>query len=92
MHSMTKVVILLVLFNAIEYSMSKHKCDDKNREKVETAEKCGGSKFGPIHNDTKTNGPMTEKECCQSYSYSCNGIKTVSNSSICETASQLRLV
>ena len=55
MHSMTKVVILLLLFNAIEYSMSAidDGCDATNRGKVFIASNCGEMKISLIKKEPK---------------------------------------
>ena len=107
MHSMTKVVILLVLFNEIEYSMSEPEpnCEGKNDEKTNTAIECAYLKFGwqfPMLSGSEmakepkwalqSGQDVDEKTCCKDYAINCNTVKAVSNTCVCDTTSQLTLL
>ena len=98
MHSIIKVVILLVLLNGIEcFSVSDidNKCDKENGAKVFTAEECGRRKFGKTltelnemfrKNETGDNSTYywSEKECCATYFRTCHKVQAVSNTCVCE--------
>ena len=90
MHSMTKVVILLLLINGIEYSMSKaeDKCDLTNGGKVTKAALCGQLKFTSIQMPKQSfgaDGGGDPKTCCTLYAGFCYETKAVSNTCVCET-------
>ena len=100
MLSMTKVVILLLLFNAIEYSISEAEdnCNKTGDGKANDAYLCAHHKFGATPPETRSEMPKRsfqagqgddEKYCCLNYAISCNEVITVSNTCAFQTTSQL---